>query len=217
MKKTLIIGFALFGILGISQTKKKTVKKPVKKTYIKKKTTVKTITENKEVAPFEEVTKSIEVTTISTDTIPQKEEYQTTAERVLKKNGSINNRNSAYVRGIEGFVKDVYVGNGKIYVLLEIKNKTNFNYDIESISFITSPIQKGNRQVEVEEKIFAPVWSNQPQQFEKKSTKKLVYVFDKFNISDNKTLLFIMNEIDGERTLILEIKPQYIINANIIT
>lgn len=216
MKKTLIIGFALFGFLGFSQTKKKTVKKPVKKTYVKKKTTIKPIVETKEVAPFEEVTKSVEVATVITDTIPQKEDYEITAERVLKKNGSINNRNSAYVRGIEGFVKDVYVGNGKIYVLLEIKNKTNFNYDIESISFITSPIQKGNRQVEVEEKIFAPVWSNQPQQFEKKSTKKLVYVFDKFNISDNKTLLFIMNEIDGERTLILEVKPQYIINANII-
>ena len=95
MKKTLIIGFALFGFLGFSQTKKKTVKKPVKKTYVKKKTTIKPIAENKEVAPFEEVTKSVEVTTISTDTIPQKEDYQTTAERVLKKNGSINNRNSA--------------------------------------------------------------------------------------------------------------------------
>lgn len=216
MRKTLIIAFALFGFFGFSQTKKKTVKKPVKKTYVKKKTTVKPITENKEVAPFEEVSKTVEITTPIADIIPEKEDYEITAARVLKKNGSINNRNSAYVRGIEGFVKEVYVGKGKIYVLLEIKNKTNFNYDVESVSFITTPIQKGNRQVEVEEKIFAPVWSNQPEQFEKKSTKKLVYVFDKFNISDNKTLLFIMNEIDGERTLILEVKPQYIINANII-
>ena len=37
MKKTLIIGFALFGFFGFSQTKKKNVKKPVKKTYVKKK------------------------------------------------------------------------------------------------------------------------------------------------------------------------------------
>ena len=216
MKKTLIIGFVLFGFFGFSQTKKKTVKKPVKKTYVKKKTTVKPIVKNTEVVPFEEVAKTVEITKAITDTIPQKEDYEVTAGKVLRKKGAINNRNSAYVRGIEGFVKDVYVGNGKIYVLLEIKNKTNFNYDIESVSFITSPIQKGNRQVEAEEKIFAPIWSNQPEQFEKKSTKKLVYVFDKFNISDNKTLLCIMNEIDGERTLILDIKPEYIINANII-
>ena len=216
MRKILILGFALFGFLGFSQTKKKTVKKPVKKTYVKKKTTVKPIIETKEVAPFEEVTKIVEITTPIADTISRKEDYEITAERVLKKNGSINNRNSAYVRGIEGFVKDVYVGKGKIYVLLEIKNKTNFRYDIESVSFITSPIQKGNRQIEVEEKIFSPIWTNQPEGIEKKSTQKLVYVFDKFNISDNKTLLFIMNEIDGERTLTLEIKPKYIIEADYI-
>ena len=108
MKKTLIIGFALFGFFGFSQTKKKTVKKPIKKTYAKKKTTVKPIIETKEVAPFEEVTKTVEIKTPIADTISEKEDYEITAERVLKKNGSINNRNSAYVRGIEGFVKDQY-------------------------------------------------------------------------------------------------------------
>ncbi|AZI21495.1 DUF4138 domain-containing protein (plasmid) [Chryseobacterium taklimakanense] len=134
----------------------------------------------------------------------------------MEKGGWIKNRNSALVRGIEGFVKGVYVGNGKLFVLLEIANRTNINYDVESVSFITSPIQTGRRQLETEEKIFVPIWSNQPENFSKKSSKKLVYVFDKFNISDNKTMLFIMNEIDGERTLTLEIKPKYIINADAI-
>lgn len=212
MKKSLIITFALFGFLGFAQTKKKTVKKPVKKTYVKKATVVKKPT----VKPIDEVKMGeiVEPVKPIEPIIPQKEDYEITAEKILKKNGTINNRNSAYIRGMEGFVKDVSVGNGKVYVLLEIRNKTNFNYDIESVSFITSPIQKGNRQIEAEEKIFVPIYSNQPEQFDKKSTKKLVYVFDKFNISDNKTLLFVMNEIDGERTLVLEIKPKYIINAN---
>lgn len=212
MKKSLIITFVLFGFLGFAQTKKKTVKKPVKKTYVKKATVVKKPT----VKPIDEVKMGeiVEPVKPIEPIIPQKEDYEITAEKILKKNGTINNRNSAYIRGMEGFVKDVSVGNGKVYVLLEIRNKTNFNYDIESVSFITSPIQKGNRQIEAEEKIFVPIYSNQPEQFDKKSTKKLVYVFDKFNISDNKTLLFVMNEIDGERTLVLEIKPKYIINAD---
>lgn len=85
MRKTLIIAFALFGFFGFSQTKKKTVKKPVKKTYVKKKTTVKPITENKEVAPFEEVSKTVEITTPIADIIPEKEDYEITAARVLKK------------------------------------------------------------------------------------------------------------------------------------
>jgi hypothetical protein len=227
MKKKLLLAFLLFGFLGFAQqTKKKTYKKPVKKsTTVKKKTTVKkpiavVEAESKleEVKPIAEEKKEVVAEVVQQPLAQEvvKEDYEITAERVLKKGGWIKNRNSALVRGIEGFVKGVYVGNGKLYVLLEIANRTNINYDVESVSFITSPIQTGRRQLETEEKIFVPIWSNQPENFSKKSSKKLVYVFEKFNISDNKTMLFIMNEIDGERTLTLEIKPKYIINADAI-
>ena len=227
MKKKLLLAFLLFGFLGFAQqTKKKTYKKPVKKsTTVKKKTTVKkpiavVEAESKleEVKPIAEEKKEVVAEVVQQPLAQEvvKEDYEITAERVLKKGGWIKNRNSALVRGIEGFVKGVYVGNGKLYVLLEIANRTNINYDVESVSFITSPIQTGRRQLETEEKIFVPIWSNQPENFSKKSSKKLVYVFEKFNISDNKTMLFIMTEIDGERTLTLEIKPKYIINADAI-
>lgn len=227
MKKNLLLTFLLFGFLGFAQqTEKKTYKKPVKKsTTVKKKTTVKkpiavVEAESKleEVKPIAEEKKEVVAEVVQQPLAQEvvKEDYEITAERVLKKGGWIKNRNSALVRGIEGFVKGVYVGNGKLYVLLEIANRTNINYDVESVSFITSPIQTGRRQLETEEKIFVPIWSNQPENFSKKSSKKLVYVFDKFNISDDKTMLFIMNEIDGERTLTLEIKPKYIINADAI-
>lgn len=227
MKKNLLFAFLLFGFLGFAQqTKKKTYKKPVKKsTVVKKKptatkpiTAVKVEPKIEEVKPIAEEKKEV-VAEVVQQSIAQevvKEDYQITAERVLKKGGWIKNRNSALVRGIEGFVKGVYVGNGKLFVLFEIANRTNINYDVESVSFITSPIQTGRRQLETEEKMFAPIWSNQPENFPKKSTKKVVYVFEKFNIADNKTMLFIMNEIDGERTLTLEIKPKYIINADAI-
>ncbi len=205
MKKNLLLAFLLFGFLGFAQqTKKKTYKKPVKKLE-----EVKPIAEEKKEVVAEVVQQPLAQEVV-------KEDYEITAERVLKKKGWIKNRNSALVRGIEGFVKGVYVGKGKLYVLLEIANRTNINYDVESVSFITSPILTGRRQLETEEKIFVPIWSNQPENFSKKSSTKLVYVFEEFNISDNKTMLFIMNEIDGERTLTLEIKPKYIINADAI-
>ena len=95
------------------------------------------------------------------------------------------------VRGIEGFVKGVYVGNGKLYVLLEIANRTNINYDVESVSFITSPIQTGRRQLETEEKIFVPIWSNQPENFSKKSSKKLFFYFSRRIIKSSNKKLFI--------------------------
>lgn len=207
-----LTAFLLFGFLGFAQqTKKKTYKKPVKKTTSVKKT------EPEQTAAVEQEVKLVEeVVQEPVKTETARENYEITADRVLRKGGWIKNRNSALVRGIEGFVKGVYVGNGKLFVLLEIANRTNIDYDVESVSFITSPIQTDRRQLETEEKIFSPIWSNQPENFSKKSTKKVVYAFEKFNISDNKTMLFIMNEIDGERTLTLEIKPKYIINADII-
>lgn len=134
----------------------------------------------------------------------------------MKKSGWIKNRNSFYVRGIEGFVKGVYSGSGKVYVLIELANRTNISYDIESAVFITAPTKKADKEIEQEEKVFQPIWTNQPVTLQKKETKKLVYAFDKFTIADNKKLLFVMNEVDGERTLTLEIKPDYIINAEFI-
>lgn len=224
MKKNLLCFFLLFGFLGFAQqTKKKTYRKPVKKTYIKKKATVKkpvaAVKQEGQIAEKPAPVADTKTHAVEQQTLQQqlvKPDYEVTAERVLKKSGWIKNRNSAFVRGIEGFVKGVYVGSGKLFVLLEIANRTNINYDVESVSFITTPLQSGKRQIETEEKMLSPLWSNQPEGFSKKSTQKVVYVFEKFNIADNKTMLFIMNEIDGERTLTLEIKPKYIINADII-
>ena len=146
----------------------------------------------------------------------QQEQYEVIAKKIIQKNGWINNRNSAFVRGIEGYVKGVYVNDGKLYVLIEVANRTNINYDIEAISFITDPIQVRNRQIAAEEKIFSPIYSIQTETIAKKSKEKLVFVFDKFTISDNKNLLFVMSEIDGERTLTLEVKPKYIVGAEYV-
>lgn len=224
MKKNLILVFLLASFLGYSQTKKKVYKKkPVHKSYAKKQVAKKTVTAVEGVkedkipvetnpTPVVEVTAPVETTPIVVQ--EEKPKYEITAEKVLKEKGYINNRNSAVVNGIEGFVKGVYSGNGKIFVLLEIANRSNINYDIESSVFITSPTQKSGKMIDTEEKTFTPIFSNQPEGFPKKTKQRLVYVFDKFTISEDKTIHFVLNEIDGERSLTLEIKPKYILEAN---
>lgn len=220
MKKNLVFVFLLVGFLGFSQHTKKKVyrKKGVKKSYTKKpvvnnETTI--VTEVKEEPTIVQVTEPVKVESSVVENVnPEKPTYEVLAEKVLKEKGWINNRNSALVNGVEGFVKGVYSGNGKIFVLLEVANRSNINYDIESAVFITSPIEKNGKTIDTEEKTFIPIYSNQPESFNKKSKQRLVYVFDKFTIAGDKTLLFVMNEIDGERTLTLEIKPKYILEAD---
>lgn len=144
------------------------------------------------------------------------QKHEIIARNLLKERGWIKNRNSALVRGIEGYVKGVYTGAGKIYLLFEIQNRKNISYDIESISFITSPLETGRREIETEEKVYVPIYTNQPQTISKKSSQKIVYVFDKFTIADNKNLLFIMTETDGERTIVLTVTPKQISQAEFV-
>lgn len=222
MKKNLIFAFLLISFLGFSQTKKKVHRKKVaKKSYVKKPIAKESSivpevtneeTETKaivDVEPTTEISPAIQETNIK----EEKPKYEVTAEKLLGTKGWIHNRNSALVNGIEGFVKGVYSGTGKIYVLLEIDNRSNINYDIESAIFITAPVEKNGKLIDTEEKSFSPIFSNQPESIAKKSKQRLVYVFDKFTISGSKTLHFIMNEIDGERTLTLEVKPKWILQS----
>ena len=214
MKRVLIVIGMLAGFYGYSQKRtQKIYKKPVQKS-LKKTVSKKAVTPIMIDAPVEQsVEKVAEKNEQKAD---NPEQYEIIAQKIIKKNGWIKNRNSAFVRGIEGFVKGVYVGSGKVYVLIEVANRTNINYDVESISFITSPVQVKDRQIEAEEKIFSPIYAIQTESIAKKSREKLLFVFDKFTISDNKNLLFIMSEIDGERTISLDIKPKYIIAAEYV-
>jgi len=214
MKRVLIVIGMLAGFYGYSQkSTQKIYKKPVKKS-LKKTVSKKAVTPIVIDAPVEQSVEKVAEKNEQEAENPK--QYEIIAQKIIKKNGWIKNRNSAFVRGIEGFVKGVYVGSGKVYVLIEVANRTNINYDVESISFITSPVQFKDRQIEAEEKIFSPIYAIQTESIAKKSREKLLFVFDKFTISDNKNLLFIMSEIDGERTISLDIKPKYIIAAEYV-
>jgi len=223
MRKIAISILIVGSVLCYSQTTmKKSYKKPVNKTHVKKKDSPNPVAAAVDDAPEPEEVKA-EVVTEPTGEGPtvavsaaDKSEYEKTAEKLLKQKGWINNRNSYLVRGVEGFVKGVYSGNGKIFIMLEVSNRSNINYDIQNISFITSPVKKKGIHFDTEEKIFLPIWSNQPDFIGKKANQKLVFVFDKFTIGENKTLNAVINENEGERNLKLEIKPAYILSAEYI-
>lgn len=223
MKRFLITMLVLSSFISYAQhTKKKVYRKPVKKNYTQKKASVKPAEEVKPevIEKTPEVVNPTPVPEVveapKAEVVQEKADYEKTAEKILQHKGWINNRNSFLVRGVEGFVKGVYSANGKIFVMIEVSNRSNINYDIQNVSFITSPAKKKSKAIDTEEKLFIPIWSNQPETISKKSTSKIVFVFDKFTIAENKTLNAVINENDGERNLTLEVKPQYILGAEYI-
>lgn len=208
MKKFFIL--AMF--MGISlplfaQKKKQTTKKKVvaKPKIVKK-------------APAPEKEETINFTEVQNEntTAPMEDEVEKIGKAVEKKSGYIRNRNSVYSKGILAFIKGVYVSKKHIYFLFEVKNKSNIDYDIEGTFFNTNSVKRRNENLELDEKLFIPVWDNGVKNFKTKSWTKVVYAFDKFTINDNKVLNFIIREENGEREINLAIKPEMIINAEFI-
>lgn len=222
MKRILICAFILSSLLGYSQQKKKSYRKPVRKSVkasVKKVTPPKSTTiieaEKKEEPPIvEEAPK--EIVKEEVKAVVEEPTTQTYIQKIAKKKGWINNRNSVYVRGIEAFIKGSYVHKDKIFIMIDVFNRTNIDYDIESISFVTSPISKKEKHIVQEEKVFIPVDSNQPERIDKKIVYRLIFAFEKFTISDNINLMFLMDEANGDRSINLPIKASYITNSEYI-
>lgn len=151
----------------------------------------------------------------ATDTIKNEKEenYMRLVNRLYKSRGWINNRNSDNHRGIYGYVKGVYYGDNKIFFLVELKNTTNIDYEVESFIFISNSIKNGRRQLAPDETIYTPIWRTDFDVIKRKSSMKVVFVFNKFVVAENKNVLFSMYEQNGERNLVLKITPDYFLKA----
>lgn len=222
MKKLTIFVLLLGSFLGYAQhTKKKVSKKPIKKTYTKPKATTNPITDTNttEAVPAEKVNQTEQPILVASETSPvEKPEFEVTAEKIVKQKGWINNRNSVLIKGVEAFIKGVYSGDGKIYFLLKVDNRSNIPYEVKNITFVASPKDQkmGREEDNRDEKNFMPIWSNTPKEFGKKSTQKMVFVFDKFTINEGKVLNVILREKNGERALHIPVNSKYILNAKYI-
>lgn len=209
---------------ALAQTKKG-YKKPVKKTYYKKRPkavykSVPNATQPKNITETTIVEEQLEDKNIVEQPIVKEEDPMVQIEKVgkivEKKSGFIKNRNSVYEKGIIGYIKGIYTNNNKIYFLFELKNTSNIDYEIDGAFFNTAPIKKKEENIELEEKVFNPIWDNKVEVLKKKSWTRLVFAFDKFTLNNNKVLNFNLREKEGEREINLIIKPANIIKAEYI-
>ena len=136
---------------------------------------------------------------------------------LLKTGNHISNRNFEEYENVRSTLKGVFANEKNLFFILEFNNKSNVKYDIENIRFITSPIEKEDKMVEADEIEYTPIFSNpHPYSIGAKENKRVVFVFDKFTINEEKHLRLILTEKSGERTITLKIKPKFIYNAKAI-
>lgn len=150
----------------------------------------------------------------SKEKLSREEKIKKKIKLISEKKGFINNRNFIVVGGMESYLKGIYSDKEHIYFLVELKNTTNIDYQIESISFVSQKTEKIDRKhVLNQDKIFVPVESTEIETIEGKTSRKMVFAFEKFTISERKGVLMIIDEEEGERTVVLKIQDKHIVNA----
>lgn len=99
-----------------------------------------------------------------------------------------------------------------LYFTLIIENNSTLDYDINYLNYYT--VSKNKKRNTVTQKI--PYESkyvyNMPTRILSKEKKEVVFVFEKFTINQNKSLLIEMTEQNGERTVELELSNNLINN-----
>lgn len=135
-------------------------------------------------------------------------------EKVLDKSGYLSNRNTAEYRKIELSIGGIYVNSGKLYFLLEVRNRSNIKYNVSKLAFITSSIKKSKKQIDAEEQEFEPLYFYpELTEIKPKSKVKVVAVFNKFTLNSDKEMEISLSEQDGERVVRLYIDTETIGNA----
>jgi hypothetical protein len=144
----------------------------------------------------------------------------------IKRIGVLDKKMMLYVGGI-------YIIDNKLYFKVNIKNFSTIPYNINYGEFITKNITKGLKggSAQAERKkilaLYNPanglvmndkndgIYSVSFGVIEGKGVLTLVYVFDKFTISEDKKLFIDLWEKNGERSLELPIESAEILNAKI--
>ncbi|WP_424652912.1 DUF4138 domain-containing protein [Capnocytophaga sputigena] len=135
-------------------------------------------------------------------------------EKVLDKSGYLSNRNIAEYRKVELSINGVYINNGKLYFLMQVRNRSNIRYNVNKLSFATASIKKAKKQIDAEEQEFEPLYFY-PEftEIKPKGKVKFVAVFNKFTLNSDKEMEITLTEQDGERVVRLLIDTETISNA----
>lgn len=133
------------------------------------------------------------------------------SQKLLNESGYIKSRNISSYKNIKVILKGIYVNSNKMYVLMRIDNNSNINYDVNAFKFyITNSkgIATSEQTIDMNILNVTPDLKMLP-----KGKNKIVFMFDKFSVGDDKQLLFELTEKNGDRNLSFPILASLIDNA----
>lgn len=120
------------------------------------------------------------------------------------------NRKDGVVLRLENIVFD----KEELYFVIEIKNNSSMDYDLNFLNLSVETRQKGKRK-SLQRIYKEPLRKHRlPSKIKEGTTERLVYVMPKFSISDERRVVLELNEKNGERDIKLKIPHRMINNPN---
>lgn len=122
--------------------------------------------------------------------------------------GMLNKRNKGIVLSLEDIVFD----KDELYFVMQIRNNTSLDYDLNFLNFSIETRRKGKRK-SLQRLVKEPLYRyNLPSRIAKKASIRFVYVLPKFSLSNERRVIVELNEKAGERNLKLKVSHRFINN-----
>lgn len=109
-------------------------------------------------------------------------------------------------------LKSISYINNDLYFTLILTNNSPLDYDINYLNFYINSKNKNRKTTSQTINYKYKFAYNVPQKLFAGKTSEAVFVYNKFSINENKILLIEMAEVNGERTVLLEIPNSFINN-----
>jgi len=139
--------------------------------------------------------------------------YQSFGSYLLRKKeriGRVKKRNQGIILSVENIV----FNQNELYFVIQIENQSSLDYDVNFLNLSVATRQKGKKK-SMQSLKKAPVFAYKaPTKIKKGHTARLVYVFPKFSLSNDRQVLLELNEAKGERDVVLKISHRFINNPN---
>tara|TARA_R110002051_G_scaffold207121_2_gene272662 strand:+ start:406 stop:1254 length:849 start_codon:yes stop_codon:yes gene_type:complete len=97
-----------------------------------------------------------------------------------------------------------------LYFVLEIKNNSTLDYDVNFLDLSIETRQKGKKK-SAQRLFLEPLYTfNLPSKIAENETVRFVYVLPKFSLSNDRRVILHLNEDDGERNIELKVAHRFI-------
>lgn len=159
---------------------------------------------------FTERSDSTNVANLFTDKTFYYERFSSFLLNRKQRIGSIQKRNNGIVLSLENIVFD----KEELYFIIKIENKSTLDYDLNFLDISTQTRKQGKKKSLQRIPQLPNFKYNLPNKVAEKEIKRMVYVFPKFSLGNDKMVILELNEKKGERNLKLKVSNKYINNPN---